>query len=389
MGVSVLPPDINESRMSFTVSGGNIRFGLLALRSVGHQFVRAILDERRRAPFSSFEDFVERMAAIDLNKRMVESLIKSGAFDRLSVYRSRLLHSYERLIELVQDKNRGGVKGQLDMFSMLMETPDTSLSSGGFSYPELPEFSMKEKLRLEKESSGMYFSGHLLDSYGKHIAALKVDEIGKFVKESVDFPDKLAVRVAGAVTSITKKKTKKDQEMAFFMLEDRFHSIECLLFPRQYEALGRFVTGDAPLCVEGNLSLGEGEGVKILVSRIIPLIEDEKLDENAIKKASADLKGTDRESSERRENSTARKAVGSVQSEKSPSKVYLRFDSLTSETYRKVAKLLDAFGNGDFHVIVYDSNTKAYTPYPHGVMMNDYVRRELEQILGKENVVFR
>ena len=389
MGVAVLPPDINESRMYFTVSGRNIRFGLLALRSVGQQFVRAILDERRHAPFSSFEDFVERMASVDLNKRMVESLVKSGAFDRFDTYRSQLLSAYERLIDLVQDKNRGGVAGQIDMFSMLLETPAASAARVGFTYPDMPEFSMKEKLRLEKESSGMYFSGHILDGYGRHIVALGVDEIGKFVKENADFPDKLVVRVAGTVTAITRKKTKKEQEMAFFTLEDRYHGIECLVFPRQYEALGHLITVDAPLYVEGNLSLGEG--VKILVSRIVPLIEDEKLGESAVKETLASSKAEVRGISSRggRTDSEPKTVRDPQYVEKPVSKVYLRFDSLTSDAYRKVANLLDRFGDGSFPVIVYDGSTKAYTLYPHGVAMSDYVRREIEEILGKENVVFR
>lgn len=398
IGISVLPPDINESRMYFTVSGGNIRFGLLALRNVGQQFVRAMLEERRRAPFRSFEDFVERMAAVDLNKRMVESLIKSGAFDRLGVYRSQLLSSYEHLIDLVQDKNRGGVAGQLDMFSMMAETVETASSPVGFTYPDLSEFTVREKLLQEKESSGMYFSGHLLDGYGKHIAALRLNDIGALTQEDADFPDKQSVCVAGVVSSVTKKMTKKDQQMAFFTLEDRYHDIECLLFPRRYDALGQFVLQDAVICVEGNLSLGEGEKAKILVSHIIPLVEDGKFDESAVRQekkipAGGELSILPRETAcsaeARAETSAAKAPAPSSGAEKPVSKVYLRFENLISEPYRKVANLLDIFDDGTFHVILYDGSTKSYAPYPHGVSMSDYVRREIEAILGKENVVFR
>ena len=397
LGISVLPPDINESRMHFTVSGGNIRFGLLALRNVGQQFVRAMLDERRRAPFRSFEDFVERMATVDLNKRMVDSLIKSGAFDRLGVYRSQLLSSYERLIDLVQDKNRGGVAGQIDMFSMMSDTVGTASAPDGFAYPDLPEFTVREKLLQEKESSGMYFSGHLLDSYGKHVSALRTDDIGALTHEDADFPDKQSVCVAGIVSSVTKKMTKKDQQMAFFTLEDRYHDIECLLFPRQYEALGKLALQDAAICVEGNLSLGEGEKAKILVSRIVPLVEDGKCDESAVrqeKKTVADAVSNKNQMAERPSESRTQKNEQRAPAQpsnlgKPVSKVYLRFEDLTSVSYRKVANLLDIFDDGSFTVIVYDGSTKKYMPYPHGVAMSDYVRREIESILGKENVVFR
>ena len=397
MGISVLPPDINESRMHFTVSGGNIRFGLLALRNVGQQFVRAMMDERRRAPFRSFEDFVERMATVDLNRRMVDSLIKSGAFDRLGVYRSQLLSSYERLIDLVQDKNRGGVEGQIDMFSMMTETAEPTSAPVGFTYPDLPEFSVREKLLQEKESSGMYFSGHLLDSYGKHIAALSADDIGALTREDADFPDKQSVCVAGVISSLTKKMTKKDQQMAFFTLEDRYHDIECLLFPRQYEAFGQLAVQDAALYVEGNLSLGEGERAKILVSRVTPLVEDGRYSESSARQekrppagaASYQAERGGERSSDVRTQPQSKASEHPSGAEKPVSKVYLRFENLTCEAYLKVSNLLEIFDDGSFPVIVYDGSTKAYTPYPHGVAMSDYVRREIERILGKDNVVFR
>ena len=118
-GIRVLPPDINESRVEFAVTDGNIRFGLLAIRNVGRQFLEQILDERRRGKFASFEDFINRMDAGSLNKRMVEALIKAGTFDRLGVFRSRLLASYERIIDQAAEKGRNNIVGQLDMFSTL------------------------------------------------------------------------------------------------------------------------------------------------------------------------------------------------------------------------------------------------------------------------------
>ena len=389
-GISVLPPDINESRMAFTVSGKNIRFGLLALRNVGQQFVRAMLEERSHGAFRSFEDFVERMGSGDLNKRMVESLIKAGAFDRLGVYRSRLLAVYEDLIDRVQEKNRGGVAGQLDMFSMLsgMNESQSAMSAPRISYPELPDFTLKEKLMQEKECSGMYFSGHLLDGYGRHIAASGAIPLSEIVGADAAVEERQAVRVAGIVTSVTKKVTKKDEQMAFFTVEDRYHEIECLAFPRQYALLAPFITPDSALLIEGNLSFKDEEAPKILVSAIKPLTEDGRFTESdAEARTESRAEAPKRESARPQSEKAAEN--GERQKPKAFSKVYLRCPDFTGEVYRKVENLLDIFDDGTFPAVLYSMRENRYMPCPHGVAMSNYVRSELEALLGKENVVFR
>ena len=391
LGISVLPPDINESRADFTVAGGNIRFGLLALRNVGHQFVRSLENERRREPFRSFADFVDRMAGIDLNKRTLEYLIKSGAFDRLGVYRSRLLASYEQMVDMAQEKNRGGVAGQMDMFSMGSDDME-SVQAPEVNYPDIPEFTVKEKLMQEKESSGMYFSGHLLDGYARHVQQLSVLPIRDIVGEDAAVEERQTVRVAGIVTGVSVKTTKKEEQMAFLTVEDRYAEIECLVFPRQYAQLTERIRADAAVFVEGQLSFREEETPKILVSRIEPLVEDRLYrEEEAPKPAKVDRKATERAPS------APTAPLSPVQhTEEKPkaesrayTKVYLRLDSFDSLAYRKVTNLLDIFDDGAFPVILYDGSIGKYVAFPHGVAMSDYVRRELEALIGKENVVFR
>ena len=384
LGISVLPPDINESRADFTVAGGNIRFGLLALRNVGHQFVRSLENERRSEPFRSFSDFVERMAAIDLNKRTVEYLIKSGAFDRLGVYRSRMLASFEQMIDMAQEKNRGGVAGQIDMFSMgAADTREIDVPS--FRYPEVPEFTVKEKLMQEKESSGMYFSGHLLDSYGKHASRLSKMAIRDIVGEDAAVEERQAVRVVGIVTGISMKTTKKDEQMAFFTVEDRYAEIECLAFPRQYVQFSTELRVDAAVLIEGNLSFRDEETPKILVSRVEPLIEDRlyREDSTSPRTERVHVQQAPTPSHVREEKPNTVKATGTY------TKAYLRLDNFNCEAYRKVTNLLDIFDDGAFPVILYDRSTEKYVAFSHGVAMSDYVRRELEGLIGAENVVFR
>ncbi|MBO7292644.1 MAG: DNA polymerase III subunit alpha, partial [Clostridia bacterium] len=143
-GIAVLPPDINESDKTFSVSGGGIRFGLLALRGVGGPSVDAILNERSRGRFASFSDFLHRMGSRELNRRQVEALVKSGAFDRLGVFRSQLLSSYEGMMDELADRQRANVSGQIDIFSM----GGAQATAAEFSYPDIPELGLRELLTL-------------------------------------------------------------------------------------------------------------------------------------------------------------------------------------------------------------------------------------------------
>ena len=202
LGIGVLPPDINKSEMYFHVSENNIRFGLLAIKNVGQNFVANAIRERKRRPFSSFDDFVDRMSDYDMNKRQVESLIKSGAMDRLGKRRSQLMASFEAIIDGATSKRGNNIAGQLDFFSMA-EGLDTGLS---FKYPDLPEIPLPIRLAQEKESTGLYFSGHPLDSYREHIENIKHEEIISLGAEEQGTERKL-INIVGIINSVTTKMT--------------------------------------------------------------------------------------------------------------------------------------------------------------------------------------
>ena len=184
-GVSVLPPDINQSGEAFTAYDGKIRYGLLAIKNVGRLFAAAVIAERERAPFKSFDDFVGRMAGSDINKRTVESMIKCGAFDSLGVTRSSLLSCYESILDGEHDRLRNNVSGQMDLFSLSAQTSATV----SYTYPKIEEYTLRELLAMEKESSGMYFSGHMIDNYSKHLESLSVDRISDIVEALSDDAD--------------------------------------------------------------------------------------------------------------------------------------------------------------------------------------------------------
>ena len=369
--IKVLAPDINESRMLFYPNGENIVFGLLALKNVGQQFIENILRERQiGGRFADFEDFISRMSQYDMNKRMVESLIKVGAFDSFGVYRSQLLASYESLIDTAQQKNRNNLSGQLDMFSSVIAVSDVTPK---FKYPNLPEVSAKEKLKMEKEVAGMCFSGNLLDSYSKHVEKLGAKKISELLDPDA-LTDKESVRIVGIVTSVTVKTTKKNEKMAFFSIEDKYGEIECLAFPAQYERNAQRIAEDHALCIDGNISIREDEEPKILASRIIDLVENADYKEQTAEVVAQ--KPAERMQEQRRESTVPREI----------SKLYLRVPNISSREYLKAKNLVDIFEGGT-PVVFYDTSSAKYIPYSHGIAYSEYVYGELCDLLGRENVV--
>ncbi len=375
-GIRVLPPSINESRMYFSVSGKDIRFGLLALKNVGKQFLEQILEERRRGAFASFEDFVNRMPAGELNKRMVEGLLKAGAFDGLGVYRSRMLRVYESMLERAAEKGKNNLDGQLDMFSSMGAAPEAPRCE----YPDIPELGVREKLLMEKEATGMYFSGQMLDEYQKHLALLGPESIADYVSEDADPADKARVSFAGIVTSVTAKNTRGGERMAFFTIEDRMAEIECIAFARQYAEHAHLIRNDSALYVSGSLSLREDEPPKLLVNRLEALVEDGRFrpEEHA---AAAEPKPQDSAQSgaPRAERPAARE---------NPRRLFLRVPSVESRDYQKAKNLTELF-DGSFPAYFYFADEKRYGSEAQGVYLSDYLITELRALLGDENVILQ
>ncbi len=357
-GIAVLPPDINESETAFSAGGGAIRFGLLALKGVGRLFVdQLIADRRQNGAFKSFEDFVTRMGGYDLNKRQVESLIKSGAFDSLGIYRSRLLASYEKIIENAQSKNRAEIDGQIDIFAMA-DAGAAAAAPVRFDYPNIPEFTLREKLMLEKECSGMYFSGHVLNDYAKHIESLsaaRIADILAIAEEDAEplYRDKQPVAIAGIVTKKTVKTTKNGDSMAFVTVEDRTGEIEVVVFARQYLGSAGLLVTESPIVVRGTISVRDEEKPKILMNSCERLLTDEEF-------------AKDR-----------------------PQTLYLRVASTdTPAAVQALAELRRA--PGDRPVVLYDISHERYVRLADcKVHISDSLCGTLAALLGPDNVVVR
>ena len=369
-GIKVLPPDINRSMMYFHPDKNSIIFGLLAIKNVGKQFIENIIKERRVAPFEDLEDFISRMADYDVNKRMVESLIKVGAFDGMGVYRSRMLVSYDKLIAIRAEKSRSNVSGQLDMFSSVL---GSSHSAPKFEYPQIPEYPIKERLLMEKESAGMYFSGHLIDSYSDNVEHLSPMSISACL-DAEAVKEKQNVCLCGIVSSVTAKTTKKKERMAFITLEDRFGEIECLIFPTKYQQFFSLIQEDAPLCIEGTVSLREEEAPKILVNNIIKLVENGKFD-SGVRQPAAPVTP--------RASKVTQKPAQNI-----GSKLYLRVPNMDCRAYFEAQRIVDTT-RGEVKVIFYDSSSSSYHDSGKTVRITVPMMDKLIELLGEANVVIK
>ena len=366
-GISVLSPDINRSEMYFTPSDGNILFGLLALKNIGKQFIENIIAEREAEAFGGFADFVSRMSEYDLNKRMVEALIKAGAFDSLGVTRRSLLSCYEKLIDTTMEKKRNNISGQLDIFSMAGE--DDPLDS--FELPALPEFSLRERLMLEKECSGMYFSGHMLDSYSKNIEDIKVNSLAD-ISDMENITDRLPVKLAVMINSVNVKTTRKDERMAFLSVEDRYGEAECIAFASQYSRLSHLFRVDNAVYIYGHIALREDEAPRIIISEARELIENAEYEKLSTNTATEKPK----------------ESVAAAEGVAAPTRIFLKVPDMKCDKYLKAYNLVSIF-EGRVAVIFYDSSSSKYISTNLGIDATRYVVEEFKRLLGEENVALR
>ncbi len=268
MGLTVLPPDISTSELTFRATGENtIHFGLAAVKNVGESAILSIL--RSRASLKRFSDFFQFCEEVDLrsvNKRVIESLVKSGTFDSLGYYRRDLVEVLDRALEHGQNVQRDRLSGQKGLFAEISGPEGESRDK---DVPRTFEWGDREKWSYEKETLGFYISGHPLLKYEA--------ELKQFSKATVEeLNDSMAGReiaIGGIIASVQKKKTRKGDNMATFQLEDLTGAVECVLFPRSYEALKDRLGGDEPVLVTGKCDDNSQGSLQILANDISPLTD--------------------------------------------------------------------------------------------------------------------
>ena len=361
-GITLLPPDVNRSYDRFTVEPEGIRFGLVAIKNIGRGFILSVVKEREQGGlFKSFQDFCQRMYDCgDMNKRAVENLIRSGAFDSLGDRRSQLIAVYEMVLDTIGSTRRQNVEGQLDMFGM------ASVSGGEdankIQLPDIPEYSATERMHMEKETTGLYLSGHPMTDrrpLARRLGAAAIHEIlDDFAGEDgpVRFADGQNVTVAGIVTASKTRTTKNNTLMAYVMVEDETAAIELLCFSRTIDQCGSYMAVNTPVLVKGRLSVRDEKPPQIMCDSIYPLEQSVPTGE------------TQRQQPEER-------AV-----------IYLKIPSMDSREFRQISRVMTMFeGDTPLKVRVADTGKMLGTT----CLNHPAFLQECREWLGDDNVVVR
>lgn len=373
MGIRVLPPSVNESLHAFSPKDKKtIRFGLLAIKNLGRGFIREIIKEREKGVFCDFYDFCKRMHGKDFNKRAVEGLIKSGALDGLGLNRREMLQNLSETVAGLDAEKRRNVDGQLDMFSI--GTAETQ--SYEPEYKHCPDFEIAERLQLEKESTGLYLSGHPMTEYIPLSEKLRVTRISDLAEAADDemsrLYDSMPIRLLAIVTSVKKKTTKNDTTMAFVTVEDIYGSTELLLFPKIYAQFSHLLLPGNIVLIDGRVSLRDEEDVKVIPDRVSPCPNKDTAE------AVAPM-GATMPSVPKREVEIPREIHQGLS---------LLVDAFGSEQDKKVKNLLSIF-EGNIPVYLYYNDTRKKYVSARGVEVNMPMLSELQLLLGEKGIMLK
>ena len=357
MGIALLPPDINESNDHFTVVSGGIRFGLAAIKNIGRGFIQKVMQERADGGvFANLEDFCLRMYGTDLNKRALENLIKCGACDCFGLKRSQLLAIYDAVLESVAASRRKNVDGQMGLFDMGGEDAPVS----DVHVPELPELTAQERMAMERETTGLYLSGHPMDDYREQLKAANVVSIGRIMQSFADkdgvYQDEQVVSIAGIVQAAKMKTTRNQTMMAYVTLEDNTASMELLVFSNTLNQYGSLIHEGAAIIVSGRISIREDKDPQMVANRVWTIDDG----------AAAQSGQTGRQQEYRT--------------------LYLRVARTGQKGEQKILPILKMFP-GRLKTVIYYADTGvrlAGTCEPQEIML-----QELRGLLGEENVVLK
>ena len=279
MGIRILPPDINKGEADFSVDGGDIRYGLAAIKSIGRPVIRAIVNDRKElGEFRNLEDFITRISSRELmNKRLVENLIKAGALDVLGGPRKQFMSIYIQIVDHMQQEKKNSMVGQMSLFDVVSEEQKEEFQ---IRMPDVGEYTKENLLGFEKEVLGVYVSGHPLEPYEeewrKVISATTADfqvdpEVG-YTKVR----DGAREIIGGIIAEKTVKHTKTNQMMAFLTVEDLFGTVEVVVFPRDYEKYRQYLEEDNKIFVKGRVSEEDDKASKLICEKILPFGQKKK-----------------------------------------------------------------------------------------------------------------
>ncbi len=356
LGIHVLPPQVNESGSGFTVSGKDIRFGLLAVRNLGRGFIDSLVAEREKGGrFTGFFDFCRRMYG-GLNRRALESLVKSGALDGLGLNRRQMLSGVDSVLDYLDEDRKQNVEGQIGFFDN-----DSGPGRGEFRIGPMPDLSPADKLGMEKEVTGMYLSGHPMAAYAGMYGALHAVRLGELAEAKEGnsrWRDGDTATVLGIIQKVRLKVTKSNSTMAFVTLEDLYGSIQMLVFPSTLTEYAALIAEGKIVKAEARLSIREDRDPELVCQDIAeaPPPRGEKT-------------GAARRRSHRRPG------------------LYLKVPGADSPLYRKACKYLAVFdGPTPLYIYFCDKKKLMLAPVSMRVSVNDVLVQELKKLLGERNV---
>ena len=366
-GIALLPPDINASEDRFTVEEKGIRFGLVAIKNIGRGFIRAVMRERENGRFTSLHDFCTRMTGSEMNKRAVENLIRSGAFDSTGARRSQLIRVFESVMDSVAAQQRQNLEGQLDFFSMAAGDSSGAVPVKEVNLPDIPEFTAQELMTMEKETTGLYLSGHPMDQYRDTVRRLHAPSIASILEDfsqeggPTRFADGQRITVAGVVTSSKTKTTKNNSLMAYVVVEDETASMELLCFARVLDTCGAYLRENQAVIIKGRLSVRDEKAPQIMCDSAYPLATAEG--------------GLPPE-------------TAPVRSEKvmEGKTLFLKFPSIEHPSVRHMKLVFNMFPGTTQAKLVMADTRKVYATQ---VLLHKALVEEAKEILGEENVVIR
>ena len=352
LGIALLPPDINHSEDHFSVEEGGIRFGLGAVKNIGRGLIRSMAAKRREGgPFRSMQDFLERMDEGELNKRAVENLIRCGAMDGFGCHRSELIGVYEAMMDSIAASRKQNLEGQMGLFAMLEDEGPSKMD-----IPHKEEYSRAELMAMEKETTGIYLSGHPMDDYRKLLKNTHVLPIGDLMDEEKRFQDDQIVSVAGIIQTVKTKTTRNNSVMAYVTMEDDTASIEMLAFASVLGQYGGYIRENSAVVVTGRLSLRDDKDPQILINRVRPISDY----------ASG------------RPQEAPRPQM--------PQTLYLRLPGEQGKLYPKIKAILNMFP-GTQKTVLFFEDTRARRGTTCDFREN--MLRELKNVLGDGNVVLK
>ena len=359
MGIQLLPPDVNASGANFTVDGQNIRYGLVAIKGIGWGAIESLVAERERGgPFTDFEDFCRRMSGGELNRRAIENLIKAGAFDSMGCKRKALIQIAGAVIDSIAQSVRDNISGQLDLFGDFTEEGEKPPAV--IPIPEVEEFTPMEKMAMEKETTGLYLSGHPMDSYRDAVRKIGAVPLGAVMSDFAQeggpqrFQDNQMITVAGVVESHRTRTTKNNALMSYIQLEDDTGSMELMAFQKALDAGGAYIKDNAALVVRGRISVRDEKDPQLMVESIRPI--------------------------------TDLNAMGSKEPPARDRKLWVKVRSAEDPILEKIRLILTMFP-GQQQMILYCEKEKKRIGA--SCLIHEALVDELTERLGKENVVVK